>query len=71
MDPEPKVVIGRNIRRHRQRRGWTQEDLSRITGIHPAEVGRAERGERDLRASTIVKFANGLEVPSADLMVDL
>jgi hypothetical protein len=33
--------------------------------MHPVEVGRAERGARDLRVSTVVKLARGLGVPPA------
>jgi transcriptional regulator with XRE-family HTH domain len=66
--PEPKVVVGRNIKRLRQERDLTQEALAHRCGIHPVELARAERGVRDMRVSTVAKIARGLGVPAADLL---
>lgn len=65
---EPKVVVGRNIRQERSRRGWTQEMLAQEAGMHLVEVGRIERGQRDVRVSTIVKVARGLGVEPGTLL---
>lgn len=65
---EAKLAVGRNIRAQRELRDWTQEELAHRAGMHPVEVGRAERGARDLRVSTVAKIARGLEVPAAELM---
>jgi hypothetical protein len=37
-------------------------------GLHPVEVGRAERGTRDLRVSTVAKLARGLGVAACELL---
>jgi transcriptional regulator with XRE-family HTH domain len=66
---EPKLIVGRNIRANRERIGISQEALAHRCGMHPVEVGRAERGLRDLRVSTVVKIARGLEIPPGDLLV--
>jgi transcriptional regulator with XRE-family HTH domain len=68
--PEPKVIVGRNIRQLRLEKEphMTQEVLAANAKMHPVEVGRAERGQRDLRLSTVAKIAAGLEVPAADLL---
>jgi transcriptional regulator with XRE-family HTH domain len=65
---ETSVAVGRNIRAQRKRRDLTQEKLGHRAGIHPVEVGRAERGVRDMRVSTVVKLARGLEVPPMELL---
>jgi len=65
---EPKRAVGANIRTQRRRLGLTQEALAHRAGMHPVEVGRAERGVRDLRVSTVAKLARGLGVPAAELM---
>jgi transcriptional regulator with XRE-family HTH domain len=65
---EPKDVVGRNIKKHRDQVGITQEELAHRAGMHPVEVGRAERGIRDLRVSSVAKIAKGLKVPAADLL---
>jgi hypothetical protein len=46
-----------------QSEGWTGERTSR-----PVEFARAERGVRDLRVSTIVKIARGLDLEPARLL---
>jgi transcriptional regulator with XRE-family HTH domain len=65
---EPKLIVGRNIRAHRDRLGITQEALAHRSGLHPVELSRAERGVRDMRVSTVVKIARGLEVPPGELL---
>jgi transcriptional regulator with XRE-family HTH domain len=68
---EPKHKVGENIRAERLRAGLTQEALADRSAMHPVEVGRAERGARDLRVSTIVRLARGLGVPAAQLLEGL
>jgi len=65
---EPKELVGKNIRANRKRLDITQEALAERCGLHPVELGRAERGKRDLRVSTVVKIAKGLEVPACELL---
>ncbi len=65
---EPKHQVGQNIRANRKRVGITQEALAERCDMHPVEVGRAERGTRDLRVSTVAKLAKGLEVPACELL---
>lgn len=65
---EPKQIVGTNIRAQRERRKWTQERLADEAGMHLREVGRAERGNRDMRISTVAKFARALDVPASKLV---
>jgi transcriptional regulator with XRE-family HTH domain len=65
---EPKAIVGENIRAIRKRADLTQEALAERSGMHMVEVGRAERGVRDMRVSTVAKIAAGLEVPACELM---
>jgi XRE family transcriptional regulator, regulator of sulfur utilization len=64
---ETKVAVGHNIRTQRKRRNLTQEELAHRAGMHPVEVGRAERGVRDMRVSTVAKLARGLDVSPMEL----
>jgi transcriptional regulator with XRE-family HTH domain len=66
--PEPKVIVGENIRRYRKERELTQEGAAERCGIHPVEFARAERGVRDMRVSTVAKIAKGLGVPASELL---
>jgi transcriptional regulator with XRE-family HTH domain len=65
---EPKVIVGQNIRASRKRADLTQEALAELCGMHMVEVGRAERGVRDLRISTVAKLASGLGIPACELL---
>ena len=65
---EPKQRVGENIKARRAELGITQEDAANRSGLHPVEFARAERGTRDLRVSTIVKIATGLEVDASVLL---
>jgi len=65
---EPKFIVGSNIAAERRRLGLTQEELGHRAGVHPVEVGRAERGVRDMRLSTVAKLAGGLGVPAMKLL---
>jgi len=65
---EAKSIVGANIRAQRKRLGLTQESLAERAGMHPVEVGRAERGVRDLRVSTVAKLGRALDVPAMELL---
>lgn len=65
----PQEIVARNIREARDGRDLTQEDLADLTdGLSSVQVSRAERGVADLRLSTIVRIARGLDVPASDLL---
>ena len=65
---EPKAQLGANIKAQRARVGITQEEAAHRSNLHPVEFGRAERGTRDLRVSTVVKIARGLGVSASELL---
>lgn len=65
---EPKDIVGANIRAQRKARGLTQEGLADRAGMHMVEIGRAERGVRDLRVSSVAKIGRALEVPPMELL---
>lgn len=58
--------FGKNIRRLRLAKEWTQEELAERAGLHPTYVGGIERGERNLGFDNLLKIARALgEHPSA------
>jgi transcriptional regulator with XRE-family HTH domain len=65
---EPKAQVGANIKRQRERLGLTQEEAAHRTGLHPVEFARAERGERDMRVSTVARLARGLDIDASKLL---
>ena len=56
-------ILGNNIRAERNRLNYTQEDLENITGILAQHIGRIEKGEIDIRFSTLVTLLKALNIP--------
>lgn len=67
MPESPQARFAANVRRLRERRGMTQEQLGWAAGLHQTAVARIEAGERKPALETIFKLARGLEVAPADL----
>jgi transcriptional regulator with XRE-family HTH domain len=65
---EAKEQFGANLRNLRLDAGLTQMELSNRSGLDMAEISRLETGLRDVRLSTIVRLADGLEVPVRTLV---
>lgn len=66
---EPLERFGENVRRARQERGWTQEDLSGASGLAVVQVSRIERGKREIRLTTLIRLLDSLDIP-ADALLD-
>lgn len=63
-------VLGKRIRALRERRGLTQEDFARRSGISISFASLLERGERSPSYDTLVQVASALEVPLSELFRD-
>ena len=59
--------LGRRIRALRGRRGWSQEELASVCGLHRTYMGHVERGEKNVSLSTILRVARGLGVRLPEL----
>ena len=59
--------VGFNIRRIREERGLSQEELAALAGLHRAYVGQIERGEKNIGLKNLQKIAQALEVNIEDL----
>lgn len=70
-DDGPQKRLGANVRALRIAGSLTQEELAAACDLHPTEIGRVERGDRDLRLSTIVRVAAGLDVAPSALLEGL
>lgn len=67
MDPAV-VSFGQRVREARLARGWTQEDLSRETGLATVQVSRIERGVREVRLTTVLRLLDALGLTPNDLL---
>ena len=54
--------IGRLLGRLRKATGLTRKAVGRRMGICASDVGRIERGERDIRVSTLLKFCDAIGI---------
>jgi transcriptional regulator with XRE-family HTH domain len=59
--------LGARVRTLREKRMWSQEYLAHESGLARSFAGAIERGEKDLRLTTLVKLANTFEITIAQL----
>ncbi len=63
-----RAIVGRNIRRLREARRMTQEQLAFEAQIDLTYVGGIERGRRNPSLMVMVRIADALDVPVRDLL---
>jgi transcriptional regulator with XRE-family HTH domain len=55
--------LGKRVRALREKKKWSQEELAHHSGLARSFTGAIERGEKDLRLTTLVKLANTFRIP--------
>jgi len=65
-----KSRFGTTVRRLRDQRGYSQEELAERAGLHRNYVGGVERGERNVGLENIVRLARALSVRPGELFLD-
>jgi transcriptional regulator with XRE-family HTH domain len=65
---ELRFVFAANLRREREARGFSQEHLADLAGLHRTYVGSVERGERNISIDNIERLAKALELEPARLL---
>ena len=60
-------AFGDAVRRNRRERGWTQEELAERADIHRSYLAALESGARNPTLDVIVRVANALHLPVAEL----
>ena len=63
-----RAVVGRNVRRLREGRGMTQEQLAFEARIDLTYVGGIERGRRNPSLMVMVRLAEALEAELKELL---
>lgn len=61
-------IIGQNVKRLRQRRGWTQEALARKTGLHRVSLAQIERGAKGPSLEMLERLAGAFRVKPGRLL---
>ncbi|MBW8041777.1 MAG: helix-turn-helix transcriptional regulator [Planctomycetes bacterium] len=62
--------VGFNIRRIREERDLSQEELATLAELHRAYVGQIERGEKNIGLKNLEKIAKALNV-SIKVLLDI
>jgi len=70
MEGELQRIVGRNLRRYRLERGYSQEAFADYMGVHRTYMGSVERGERNLTLRTLERIADFLDVDPRELLED-
>ena len=60
-------AFGRQFRKIRKSKGFTQLDIEVMTGINRTEVSRIENGLKNIEFFTLVKLAMAVNVPLKEL----
>ena len=69
MPKNPSNGLGSNIRKIREHLKWTQADLSQAMGFASSQIiSSIETGQRELKASEVMRIARALKVPVESLL---
>lgn len=73
--PDPAMqnwpaIVGKNVRKIRQQRDLTQEQLAFEAGIDLTYVGGIERGRRNPSLTVMARIADALSVPLVKLFAE-
>ncbi len=60
--------LGRNLKRIRREKGWSQEQLAFESGLHRTYISGIERGARNPTILILAKLAETLRVEVEDLV---
>ena len=63
-----RELVGRNVRRIRQRKGLTQERFAEISGFSQQYISSLERGRRNPTVVTLYELATALGVSHMELV---
>jgi transcriptional regulator with XRE-family HTH domain len=60
--------VGLNIRKYREKKGWSQEQLAFEAELHRAYIGHIERGEKNIGLINLEKIAKALSIGLKNLL---
>ena len=64
-------LLGKNVRRLRAAKGWSQEEAAAASAIHPTYWSQIETAKRNITLRVVGKVATGLGVTVAELFRDI
>ena len=63
-------ILGARIRQLRKKKGWSQGEFAEACKIHRSHMGKIERGETNVRLSTLLIIAVNLEMRLDKLLME-
>ena len=60
--------LGAKVKFYREKRGWSQEYLAEVAGLHRTYVSGLEHGRRNATLSVLERLGEALDVSVADLL---
>jgi len=61
------IVLGNRIKELRKQRGFSQEKLAEISGLHRTYISDIERGQRNVSFLNLVKISDALNISVYEL----
>ncbi len=68
MELDPRIELGKAVRKKRRLLGLSQEGLAERADLHWTYIGGIERGERNVSLLNLVKIARALELTLSRLL---
>ena len=65
------VRLGAHLRKVREAKGWSQEEMAFRCGVHRTYVGSVERGEYNVTILTLRRFTKALAMSLRDAIQGL
>jgi transcriptional regulator with XRE-family HTH domain len=60
--PHILKIVGDNIRKYREAKNMTQEELAQLSKLHRNYISLIETGQRNLSLRSLEKIAKGLNI---------
>lgn len=70
-DKQYLLALGKRIKKFREEKGVSQEQLAAICNVHRTYIGMLERAERNATIISIIKVAKGLNIPLVELLENI
>jgi transcriptional regulator with XRE-family HTH domain len=60
--------LGQQVRKYREQKGWSQEVMAEVSGLHRTYISGIERGIRNPTITIVSQLATALNVRLCDLL---
>ena len=68
MKGDPRILLGKRLRKLRKDQGWSQEQLALECGLDRTYIGGIEQGRRNVGLINICKLAETLKINPGKLL---